>query len=181
MLIERRIERGVVDKMDRNSSLSNTIFMVMIVISATGYARDNPAADFTLPDLDGDDYRLAQNIGQGPVLINFWATWCIPCRAEMKQLKKLYKKYREKGLQIVSISIDDPKTVSRVKGTVKSNRYPFTVLLDTNGEVFKLYQGLNPPLSILIDKKGQIVSSFTGYRKGDEVKLEKEILSLLRQ
>lgn len=181
MLIERRIERGIIDKMDRKTVLSNTIFMVIMAIAAAGYARENPAADFILPDLDGNDYRLTQNIGQGPVLINFWATWCIPCRAEMKQLKKLYKKYREKGLQIVSISIDDPKTVSRVKGMVKSNRYPFTVLLDTNGEVFKLYQGLNPPLSVLIDRKGQIASSFTGYRKGDEVKLETEILSLLRE
>jgi peroxiredoxin len=167
--------------MDPKTSLNHLIFMVIIVIAAAGYARENPAADFTLPDLDGNDYRLTQHIGQGPVLINFWATWCIPCRAEMKQLKKLYKKYRGKGLQIVSISIDDPKTVSRVKGTVKSNRYPFTVLLDTNGEVFKLYQGLNPPLSVLIDRKGQVVSSFTGYRKGDEAKLEKEILSLLKE
>ena len=156
-----------------------TIILLIGLMSLT-MAQEKSAPDFTLPQLDGSNYKLSENIGEAPILINFWATWCIPCLAEMKQLKKVYKKYKDQGLQILSISIDDPKTVGRVKGMVKSKRYPFTILLDTNSEVFNLYQGSNPPLSILIDKQGKIVYNHTGYRKGDEKKVDKMIADLLK-
>ncbi len=155
-------------------------FILIIGLTTFSMAQEKTAPDFTLPMLDGSNFQLSENIGEGPVLINFWATWCIPCIAEMKQLKKIYKKYKDQGLQILSISIDDPKTVGRVKGMVKSKRYPFTILLDTNSEVFNLYQGSNPPLSILIDKEGKIVYNHTGYRKGDEKKVDKMIAELLK-
>jgi peroxiredoxin len=129
--------------------------------------------------MNGKNYQLSENLGKGPILINFWATWCIPCREEMKKLKKIYETYQKDGLQILSISIDDPKTVNKVKSFIKTNRYPFTVLLDTNNEVFQLYKGTNPPLSVLMDKNGKIVYDHTGYRKGDEKKLEEEIVTLI--
>lgn len=153
---------------------------ILLVLSTNAFAGKNTAPEFTLPDVNGNNFTLSQNFGKGPIVINFWATWCLPCRTEMKALKKIYKKYNKKGVQILSISVDDPRTVSKVKGTVKANRYPFTILLDTNSEVFQLYQGTNPPLSILIDKNGEIVYSHTGYRKGDEKKLEKKIVQLLK-
>ncbi len=96
----------------------------------------------------------------------------------MKALKKIHKKYQRENLQIFAISIDGPKTVSRVKGFVKMHRYPFTVLLDTNSEVFRLFGGTHPPLTIVIDKEGNIRYSHTGYRKGDEKLLEKELVKL---
>ena len=155
------------------------LLLFLLFLSTAAFAGKNAAPEFTLPDMNGNNYTLSQHFGKGPILINFWATWCLPCRTEMKALKKIYKKYSDNGLQILSISIDDPRTVSKVKGTVKTNRYPFIILLDTNSEVFQLYQGTNPPLSILIDKNGEIVYSHAGYRKGDEKKLEQEIAQLL--
>lgn len=159
--------------------MKSVIMLLLTLFCFSGVAQEKSADDFSLPDLAGNNFRLSENIGDGPVLINFWATWCIPCKAEMKKLKLIYKKYKDQGLKILSITIDDPKTVSRVKGFVKKNRYPFTILLDTNSEVFQLYQGTYPPLSILIDNNGKIVYRHVGYRKGDEKKLEKYILSLL--
>jgi peroxiredoxin len=155
------------------------IFLLLIFLTFWGFAQDKMAPDFNLPDMNGKNYQLSENLGKGPVLINFWATWCIPCREEMKKLKKIYQSYEDNGLQILSISIDDPKTVSKVKSFIKTNRYPFTVLLDTNSEVFQIYKGTNPPLSVLLDKEGKIVYDHTGYRKGDEKKLEEEIVALL--
>ena len=145
------------------------------------FPQDNTAPDFNLPDMDGKNYQLSENTGKGPILINFWATWCIPCRAEMKKLKDIYKDYHDQGLEILSISIDDTKTVNKVKGFVKTNRYPFTILLDTNSEVFQLYQGSNPPQTVLIDQNGKIAYTHTGYRKGDEIKLAEEIAKLLKK
>lgn len=154
------------------------VFTLLLFTSIT-FANEK-ASDFTLPNLKGENYQLSDNFTKGPILMNFWATWCLPCKAEMNAYKKIYKKYSNKGLQIVSISIDDPRTVSKVKNAVRTNRYPFTILLDTNSEVFQLYQGTNPPLSLIINKDGQIIYSHTGYRKGDEKKIEKIIADLLK-
>jgi cytochrome c biogenesis protein CcmG, thiol:disulfide interchange protein DsbE len=151
----------------------------MLLLSSITFANEK-ASDFTLPDLKSKNFQLSDHFGQGPILINFWATWCLPCKAEMNAYKKIYKKFNNKGLQIVSISIDDPRTVSKVKSAVRTNRYPFKILLDTNSEVFQLYQGTNPPLSLIINKDGQIIYSHTGYRKGDEKKVEKIISGLLK-
>lgn len=159
-------------------------YFLLIMFSLTlvfmpGTAQDKSAPDFVLPTLDGENFQLSENLGSGPVLINFWATWCLPCLSEMKQLKKIYQQYEDRGLQILSISIDDTRTVGSVRKMVRSRRFPFTILLDTNSEVFKMYQGTNPPLSLLIDNAGNIVYTHSGYRKGDEKKVEKEILALL--
>ncbi|NOY58514.1 MAG: TlpA family protein disulfide reductase [Calditrichaeota bacterium] len=156
--------------------------LIVFFLSLTNFAfaGQTTAPDFTLPDIGGNNYQLSKNFGKGPILINFWATWCLPCRSEMKALKKIYKKYKDDGLQVLSVSVDDPRTVSKVKGTVKTYRYPFTILLDTNSEVFQLYQGTNPPLSVLINKNGEIVYTHTGYRKGDEINLQKKIVKLLK-
>jgi cytochrome c biogenesis protein CcmG, thiol:disulfide interchange protein DsbE len=158
--------------------MKKLIFVLLVLISAS--FAEEPAKDFTLPNIKGENYTLSKNLNKGPILINFWATWCLPCKAEMNAYKKIYKKYKDKGLQVVSISVDDPRTVSKVKSAVRTNRYPFTILLDTNSEVFQLYQGTNPPLALIFDKDGKNVYSHTGYRKGDEKKVEEIIANLLK-
>lgn len=160
--------------------MKKLILLTFIGLTFLAFAQEKTAPDFNLPDMNGKNYQLSENFGKGPILINFWATWCIPCREEMKKLKKIYSTYEKDGLQILSISIDDPKTVSKVRSFIRTNQYPFTVLLDTNNEVFQLYKGTNPPLSVLMDKEGKIVYDHTGYRKGDEKKLEAEIAALIQ-
>lgn len=139
------------------------------------------APDFVLKTTEGDNYKLSENTGAGPIVINFWATWCIPCIEELKHMKSLYKKYSEKGVQFLAIAIDDPKTVSRVGSFVKSHNYPYKILLDTNGEVIHLYQSKVPPYTVLIDKEGQIVYTHVGYRMGDEKELEKQLENLMKE
>jgi len=143
------------------------------------FTRPERAPDFVLSDLDGGLFKLSEHLSKGPILINFWATWCVPCHAEMRKLKEIHERYASRGLTILAIAIDDPKTVGKVKSFVNTNRYPFQFLLDTDNKVFKLYQGSNPPLSVLLDKAGEIVYTHTGYRKGDEKKLAEQIVRLL--
>ena len=162
------------------TKISIHLITLLLLVPAIAAAQDKAAPDFVLPTLEGENYQLEENFGDGPILINFWATWCLPCLSEMKALKKVYKKYEDQGLQILSISIDDPRTVGSVRKMVRSRRYPFTILLDTNSEVFNLYQGTNPPLSVLINNEGNIVYTHTGYRNGDEKKVEKEIAAILK-
>jgi peroxiredoxin len=161
--------------------MKKTVLLLVLILHAIAFAQTKAAPDFVLPDIDGANYKLSEHFGEGPILINFWATWCIPCRSEAKKLKKILSDYEDKGLTILAISIDDTKTVGKVKSFVNTHKYPFKILLDTNNEVFKLYQGTNPPLTYLIDNDGNITYSHTGYRKGDEKKLEEEILKLIEK
>ena len=159
------------------------IFFLIVVLSlsSTAFPQIEKAQDFVLPDLTGAPYKLSEHLGNGPVLINFWATWCFPCLEEMKKLKKIHNKFGADSLKIISISIDDPKTVGKVKSVINTNRMPFKILLDTNNNIFKLYQGTAPPFTLLLDKTGRIVYSHVGYRKGDEKKLERRIAELIKE
>lgn len=134
------------------------------------------APDFTLDDMDGNAFHLADHVGQEVILLNFWATWCEPCRVEMPHLDRLQESYRDRGLRVLAISMDGPESVSRVRSHV--NRYDFalTVLLDHESEVSQLY---NPrraaPLNVIIDREGEITWTREGYNPGDEEELEHAI------
>lgn len=162
--------------------MKNFIILLFMICAASVFAQEstyNPAPDFVLPDLTGSNYRLSENLNKGPVLINFWATWCVPCREEMKKLVDVYEKYEDSGLQILAISIDDPKSVSRVKSFINTRKYPFKVLLDTNSEVMQLFQAENPPYTALLSSKGMVFYTHSGYRKGDEKILDDKISMLI--
>jgi peroxiredoxin len=158
------------------------LLLLLLSILAIGSIADTEekkkVRDFTLRDINGKNYTLSENIGRGPIIINFWATWCLPCYGEMKELKRLYNSYAHTNLQILSISIDDVKTLSKVKVTVRANKYPFTVLLDSNQSVYKKYQLSGVPQIFLIDKNGFILYSHKGYKKGDEKKLEEKLQAI---
>jgi peroxiredoxin len=143
-------------------------------------ASGGSAPDFTLDDLDGNEVHLADRLGQDVILLNFWATWCEPCRIEMPHLDRIQQTYRDRGLRIYAISMDGPESVARVRSHV--NRYDFSlaVLLDSESTVSQLY---NPrraaPLNVLIDREGNIAWSREGYNPGDEEDLESQIVCAL--
>lgn len=137
------------------------------------------APDFTLMDLDGKRVKLSDAIKKGPVLIDFWATWCKPCLQELPHVNELYRKHREQGLQVFAITIDSPKSQSKVKPFIKGQGYEFTVLLDQDSEARKLFGGKDVPLTILIDRKGEVVFRHLGYVPGDEKSLEEKVGKLV--
>jgi peroxiredoxin len=137
------------------------------------------APDFTLEDLNGDLFTLSDHLGEGPVLLSFWATWCKPCKDELPHLQDIYEKYSEKGLTLITISEDSPKTQAKVRPYVRARGFTFPVLLDPDQEVLQLFQGSTLPLRVLIDRDGTILETHQGYNPGDEVGLENEILQLL--
>jgi peroxiredoxin len=137
------------------------------------------AINFTLKDLDGKETKLSDYFGEKIILINFWATWCLPCIKELPHLQKIYASYQDKEFIMFAISVDGPGTLAQVRSFVNRNNYDFPVLLDTESKVVALY---NPrvllPYTILIDKEGQIYHVQQGYSPGDEVVLEEKILEL---
>lgn len=139
-----------------------------------------PAPDFTLRDLDGRNYTLSDRLGKDVILLNFWATWCVPCGAEMPHLEQVYQQYKDKGFVVLGIAMDGPETVSQVGPFARRYGVNFPVLLDEETRVVGVY---NPkrtaPLNILIDRKGQIARVRNGYNAGDEKLVAEDVASLL--
>lgn len=139
------------------------------------------APTFSLKDLGGRSHSLSNYKGK-VVLVNFWATWCEPCKKEFPHFQNFLNKYRGKGFEILAVSIDEGRSVSSVGPTVRRFGYNFTVLLDTEGRVISRF---NPkrhcPYSALVDRKGRIRMRHQGYNAGDEVALEKKIVALLKE
>lgn len=161
----------------RNLIFSLTLLLFMALVGRSAAELKTP--DFTLEDIDGELFRLSDHLGQGPLLIDFWATWCTPCKQELVYLQKLYENYKDDGFNLITISTDSPKSQSKVKPYVRSKRYTFPVLFDPTGEVIRLFQGNALPYQILLDGEGKIVETHQGYNPGDEVILEQKIQKLL--
>jgi len=155
------------------------LVLLTVLIPLSVSAEEASTVDFTLEDLDGELFTLSEHIGSGPVVIDFWATWCKPCKDTMPHLQKLHEKYNEQGLTVIAVSTDSPKSQSKVKPFIRSRRYTYTVLFDPNSEVLKLFQGCNLPYRVLIDKNGEVVETHMGYSPGDEKILEEKIKEML--
>jgi peroxiredoxin len=135
--------------------------------------------NFILENLDGDFIELEEEIGEGPVLLSFWATWCKPCKEELKEYNKLFRKYSDSGLKIFAISIDNEKSIAKVKPYARTNDFQFTVLLDPNSEAARMYYAQMVPYSVILNKSGEIIYSHLGYKKGDELEIDRIISKLV--
>lgn len=134
-----------------------------------------PAPDFAVTDLQGRVVQLSKLRGK-VVVVNFWATWCGPCRMEIPGLVKLYDRYREKGLEIVGLSLDNAGP-DVVKTFIKEHRIPYPVAMATS-EVRRRYgHPRSIPTTYFIDRRGRIAKRQVGYMP--ENMLEKVIASLL--
>ena len=98
-----------------------------------------------------------------------------------KLIKEIYKDFKEQGFKMFAISTDDERTVAKVKPYVKSKKYEFPILLDTNSDVARLYYAQAVPFSVILDKNGLIVYSHLGYMRGDEVQVRNTVSKLVNQ
>lgn len=137
------------------------------------------APGFRLENLDGEIITLEENLGEGPILISFWATWCKPCIEELPEIEKIYDELKEKGLKAFAISVDGEKSVAKVEPFVKAKKLSVPVLLDTNSDIARIYYATTVPFTVIIDSKGEIVYSHSGYKKGDEIQLKTKLVEIL--
>jgi peroxiredoxin len=156
------------------------IFLVTSLFAQTEEGEKVTFQNFVLENLEGELVELEEEIGEGPVLISFWATWCKPCKEELKEYNKLYKNFSEKGVKLFAISVDNEKSIAKVKPFVKTNNYDFPVLLDPNSEAARLYYAQMVPYSLILNKSGEVVYSHLGYKKGDELTVKKIIEEQLK-
>ena len=136
------------------------------------------APDFTLPTVNGPNLRLHEQRGR-VVMVNFWATWCGPCRVEMPHLNRLYEKYRGSGFVLLGVNIDENPRAAADLAAKLGMKFP--VLLDTDKKVSRLYDLSAMPSTVLIDRDGRVRYVHRGYRDGYELTYDTQIRELLRE
>lgn len=137
-----------------------------------------PAPDFTLKSLSGENLKLSEMTGN-VVLINFWASWCGPCREEMPLLNALHSKYEPLGFTVLGVNVEED--VNGAKGFLKNFPVDFPVLLDNTNTVSKQYQVIAMPTTVVVDRDGNMRYLHQGYKSGDEEKYRQMVKKLVRE
>ncbi|TVR82649.1 MAG: TlpA family protein disulfide reductase [Saprospirales bacterium] len=155
-------------------------FLFMIVATASFAQRTLP--EVNVRTLEGQSINIQTHAENDKItFITFWATWCVPCRRELDALADLYEEWKEEfDMEIVAISIDDTRGLARVRPMVQQNGWDFTIYTDTNQDLKNALNFQTIPQSFLLDKKGNIVYSHSGYAPGDEVEIEDKMRELVR-
>jgi peroxiredoxin len=147
-------------------------------VASAAIGPEQPAPDFTLRSMGGPNLRLQEQRGQ-VVMVNFWATWCGPCRQEMPHLNRLYGKYRAAGFTLLGVNIDEDQHKAINLSSKLGLEFP--VLLDSEKKVSRLYDLSTMPSTVLIDRDGKVRYIHLGYRDGLEQKYEAQIRELLKE
>ena len=159
-----------------------TLGLLITVFAATSLASSGlegqAAPDFALKSSTGENLRLSEYRGDG-VMINFWATWCGPCRQEMPLLDELYSRYERVGFNLLGVNIDDDSR--RAMQMIEELGVSFPVLFDASKQVSKLYEVEAMPVTVLVDREGNVRYVHHGYKPGYEDKYLDQVRSLLRE
>ena len=137
-----------------------------------------PAPDFTLKSHSGENLRLSEFRGE-VVMINFWASWCGPCRQEMPLLDELYTQYQPLGFTILGVNVEEDSTKARQ--LLKDIPVSFPVLFDNESEVSKLYKVVAMPSTVLVDRDGNVRYLHQGYKPGYEEQYQEQVRALIRE
>ena len=156
------------------------MFVFAEEIDVKEITKDKPVIpNLKFKDLENKKVMLEDFYSAGPILINFWTLSCEPCKKEMKHLSKINEKYSETGFQVLSINMDSPRTMKKVKQFVNSQKYSFKILSDPRMELFRKLGGNVMPLVVLVNVDGTIEKRHIGYSPGDEVGLEEEVVEMI--
>ncbi|MEZ5540698.1 MAG: TlpA disulfide reductase family protein [Pseudomonadota bacterium] len=160
----------------RNFSLA-TLF-ILLSASALAGIEQSPAPDFTLKSAGGDNLRLSELRGE-VVMINFWASWCGPCRQEMPIPSELHDKYKAMGFTVLGVNVEENSTAA--KKMLQEMPVSFPVLFDNDSTVSKQYDVVAMPSTVLVDRDGKVRYLHKGYKPGLENTYVEQVRSLIKE
>lgn len=160
----------------RNAVVAGVLLTLAVDVYAVNIKDSAP--DFTLKNLEGTNLRLEEYRGQ-VVLINFWASWCGPCRQEMPLLERIHQRYQDAGFAVLGVNVEGEAAAAR-KITDKT-KVTFPVLIDAGQKVSEEYNVEAMPSTVLVDRDGVVRYIHRGYKPGDEVKYLEVVKSLIRE
>jgi len=130
--------------------------------------------------LEGETIDISEYIQPGKnYVISFWATWCSPCKKELDAISEVYEEWQEEyDIELLAITIDNARALAKVKPMVMEKGWEYTIFSDPNQKLFQALNGNTVPQTYVVDAKGEIVYSHTGYVPGDEYELEDKLVML---
>ena len=162
--------------------MRNRIAVIVAVLTlslpALAGPTGGPAPAFTLASRAGQDVSLTQYKGN-VVMINFWASWCGPCRQEMPLLESIYKKYNKMGFTLIGVNVEPDSNAANE--WLKATPVSFPILYDRDSKVSKLYDVAGMPSTVIIDRSGKLRVLHRGYKAGDENEYLDSIRTLIRE
>lgn len=156
------------------------ILSLVLFMSINVLAQKNTLPSVIIKDVDGKDVDISTYSSKKQItVLNFWATWCTPCKKELNNMVDLYDEWKEKyNVEVLAISIDDSRNAAKVKSYANGQEWEYTILLDMNQDLQRALNFQSIPYTIVLDKNGQIVYKHNGYVEGDEYELEEKIKEL---
>ena len=157
-----------------------TILFAIVVTSAIATAGpvSGPAPNFTLQMLGGGQMSLAEHKGN-VVMVNFWATWCAPCRQEMPHLEALHQRYSPLGFTLLGVNVEDDP--AGAQAWLEETPVSFPILFDPENGVSELYDVIAMPSTVMIDRQGNMRHLHHGYKPGYENEYQNQIRALIRE
>ena len=161
-----------------------TLATLMLPQATRGFASDHPTAAIAAPrlhvkDLRGHTLDLAELTRHGPVVLDFWATWCAPCVEALPEFEALHRRYKDRGLTVIGISVDGPRNFSRVRPFTTGMGITYPIVLDADGGLQQRFHVLAVPTAFLIDTTGAIVLTKVAYRPGEAKAFEDSVRARL--
>lgn len=147
----------------------------LLILSMSGYlcAEGKSAPDFTLQDLGGNSFTLSSTKGK-VVILDFWATWCPPCREEMPSIQRMHDQLSGPDFAVYAVSVGEAR--STVESFLKKTPYSFPMVLDPNGQVSAIFAGRGIPTTYILDRNGRAIAGIVGARPWDT----EEVLTVFR-
>ncbi|MFC1887302.1 TlpA family protein disulfide reductase [Candidatus Cloacimonadota bacterium] len=153
-------------------NLKALVLILILVYVVLGLSADK-VTDFKLEDIKGKQVWLSEFQKDGLVILDFWATWCVPCKNGLPKLDEIHQKYDK--VTVVTICTDKPRKKTEAKAYLKSNKFSFVSLFDPQGTVRKMFNVTNIPRTLIVAPDGEIIYDHTGYQRGDEKHYEEVV------
>ena len=159
-------------------ALTAVCALLVVATAAAAQLTGMPAPDFVLKSVSGQNVRLSEFRGE-VVMLSFAATWCGDCRAQLAQLNEVQMRYRDAGIELLAVSLD--QTAKQAGELAGASGASFPVLHDVGGAVGRLYGVGKVPVVVLVDRAGVVRKVFEGYRRGNEAQYLESVQALLRE
>jgi thiol-disulfide isomerase/thioredoxin len=164
----------------------STLILMLVVLVQTGVSQSTPATSLPVVKVktpDGKSVSTASISNDGkPIIVNFWATWCSPCKQELNAIATMYEEWQnETGVKLIAVSIDDARNSPKVAPFIRGRNWPFEVYIDENSDLKRALNVNEIPHTFILNGKGEIVSQHKSYAPGDEFAMFEEIKKIVAE
>ena len=161
--------------------MGRTIIILPLLLLVSFLAQAQTVRNYTLQNVNNEKVDLYDLKGESITVLDFWTTWCKPCKKAIPQLNILYDEYKEQGVQIIGINCDGPRTVAKVPGVSHSLQIKYPVLIDINSDILNALNLSNFPTLVILDSNNKVKYMHEGFVPGDEEEIAEAIQNQLKK